>query len=35
MGANAVVMETLAWVRQVAPTTATGRRDLQLDSRKV
>ncbi len=34
MGPNAVVMETLAWVREVAPTAAR-RRDLQLDSRKV
>ena len=34
MGPNAVVMETLAWVREVAPTGAR-RRDLQLDSRKV
>jgi UDP-N-acetylmuramoyl-L-alanyl-D-glutamate--2,6-diaminopimelate ligase len=34
-GPNAVVMETLAWVRAVAPPGAAGRRDLQLDSRKV
>jgi UDP-N-acetylmuramoyl-L-alanyl-D-glutamate--2,6-diaminopimelate ligase len=34
-GPNAVVMETLAWVREVAPTVFAKRRDLHLDSRKV
>jgi hypothetical protein len=31
-GPNAVVMETLAWVREVAPTVFAKRRDLHLDS---
>ena len=34
-GPNAVVMDTLRWVRSVAPTVFAQRRDLQLDSRKV
>jgi UDP-N-acetylmuramoyl-L-alanyl-D-glutamate--2,6-diaminopimelate ligase len=34
-GPNAIVMDTLAWLRDCAPGVFTQRRDLQLDSRKV
>jgi UDP-N-acetylmuramoyl-L-alanyl-D-glutamate--2,6-diaminopimelate ligase len=34
-GPNAVVMDTLAWMRKAAPVVFAQRRDLQLDSRKV
>ena len=35
IGPNAVVMDTLAWMRSVAPAVFAERRDLHLDSRKV
>jgi UDP-N-acetylmuramoyl-L-alanyl-D-glutamate--2,6-diaminopimelate ligase len=35
MSPNATVMETLAWLRTVAPAVFAERRDLQLDSRRI